>query len=285
MPTSRSAKAKAATRGGRVDRTALLSVEPIPDGEDPDVRDLDISGNRWDRRRKPQVAAPLRLAAWPACETTRLGEPLARNPSRRASTTTAVPGHAWGVTDPATTVAGYAVVDIDGVIADVRHRLYHVERRPKDWAAFFAAAEGDGLLAEGVAVVQRLAADHAIVYLTGRPDRLRGQTESWLRRHGLPAGELVMRQEGDRRPARLTKIGLLRRLARRGRVAVLVDDDPQVCAAARRAGFNVLQADWMVRPPALDEAQEVEGGPDNGPVWAATAGRQVRPASIARVIE
>lgn len=30
-----------------------------------------------------------------------------------------------------------AVFDIDGVLADVRHRLPHVQGRPKDWDAFF----------------------------------------------------------------------------------------------------------------------------------------------------
>ena len=33
-----------------------------------------------------------------------------------------------------------AVIDLDGVIADVRHRLHHLKAKPKDWDAFFAAA-------------------------------------------------------------------------------------------------------------------------------------------------
>lgn len=153
----------------------------------------------------------------------------------------------------------YAVVDIDGVLADVRHRLHHVEQRPKNWGAFFAAADSDLLLAEGAAVVKRLAVDHTIVYLTGRPERLRAQTLAWLRRFKLPEGDLIMRQDGDRRPARLTKIGLLQRLAKRGQVSVLVDDDPRVCTEARVAGFAVLQADWMDRQDSLHRAQEIEG--------------------------
>ena len=36
-----------------------------------------------------------------------------------------------------------AVIDIDGVLADVGHRLHHIQGRPKDWAAFFAAAGDD----------------------------------------------------------------------------------------------------------------------------------------------
>lgn len=153
----------------------------------------------------------------------------------------------------------YAAVDIDGVLADPTHRLRFVERRPKDWDAFFAAAPQDPPLAEGLAVARELAADHDIVYLTGRPERCRADTLDWLSRHDLPEGRLVMRRAGDRRPARQAKIGLLRRLAAERPVAVLVDDDAEVCAAAQEAGFPVLRADWMPRPPALSEAQEREG--------------------------
>ncbi len=73
-----------------------------------------------------------------------------------------------------------AVLDIDGVLADVRHRLHHLERRPKDWAAFFAAAPRDPLLPEGAAVAAQLAPDHDVVYLTGRPERCRRDTLAWL---------------------------------------------------------------------------------------------------------
>ena len=158
-----------------------------------------------------------------------------------------------------------AVVDIDGVLADVRHRLAHLRRRPKDWAAFFAAAPADPVLDEGVAVARCLAEEHDIVYLSGRPDRCRDETLRWLAAAEVPAGRLLLRPDGDRRPARLVKVEILRDLARRRTVAILVDDDPAVGAAARAAGFDVFAATWM--PPegtatgsdALFSAQEVDG--------------------------
>ncbi len=55
---------------------------------------------------------------------------------------------------------------------------------------------------------------------------------------------MVLRQSGDRRPARLVKVGELRRIARARPVAVLVDDDADVCAAARSAGFTAFEATW-----------------------------------------
>lgn len=157
---------------------------------------------------------------------------------------------------PATMIA---VVDIDGVLADVRHRLHHVRAAPKDWAAFFAAAPDDPVLPQGRVTAARLAEVFEIVYLSGRPEHCRDDTVAWLARHGLPAGRLLLRPLGDRRPARLLKVERLRALAADRPVAVLVDDDPLVLEAAREAGFDVLPADWMPEDDALRRAQEVQG--------------------------
>lgn len=152
-----------------------------------------------------------------------------------------------------------AVIDIDGVVADVRHRLRHVTERPKDWRAFFAGAADDPLLPEGEETVRRLAEVYDIVYLSGRPERLREVTERWLRQHDLPAGPLLLRAYDDYRPARLFKVEVLRKLAETSTVVVLVDDDPRVLADARLAGFDVLPATWMGEHSALREAQERDG--------------------------
>jgi phosphoglycolate phosphatase-like HAD superfamily hydrolase len=153
----------------------------------------------------------------------------------------------------------YAVLDIDGVLADVRHRLHHLERSPKDWSSFFAAAPRDPLLAEGAAVAATLAEDHEVVYVTGRPERCRRDTLAWLARYGLPEGRLLMRRNEDRRPARQTKLAHLRGLARKAPVAVVVDDDPEVVAAVSRAGWPTLLADWVPRTDTLSEAQDADG--------------------------
>lgn len=152
-----------------------------------------------------------------------------------------------------------AVVDIDGVVADVRHRLHHVTGRPKDWRAFFAGAHDDELLTEGEHTVRRLAEVYDIVYLSGRPERLRTVTEHWFDRHSLPEGPLMLRPYDDYRPSSDYKVEVLEMLAETRTVVVLVDDDPRVLDAARRAGFDVLPATWMGEHSALREAQEQDG--------------------------
>jgi hypothetical protein len=152
-----------------------------------------------------------------------------------------------------------AVIDIDGVVADVRHRVPYLDSTPRDWDAFFGAAADDAPLTVGVDRVVELAVDHDIVWLTGRPEWLRAVTIAWFAQHGLPGGRLIMRRGRDRRPARLVKRGELRRLAAGRTVALVLDDDPDVVAELAADGWPVERADWIDYAPALGDAQEDSG--------------------------
>jgi hypothetical protein len=152
-----------------------------------------------------------------------------------------------------------AVIDIDGVVADVRHRLQLIQGTPRRWDEFFAAAADDPPLPDGVALVLKLAADHDIVWLTGRPERNRRLTTAWLAAQGLPTEPLLMRPNRDFRPARLTKLEQLRTLRGEREVAVVVDDDPEVVAMVAGEGFAVTLADWLPHTPTLHTAQESDG--------------------------
>ncbi|MEU4007100.1 phosphatase domain-containing protein [Streptomyces pseudogriseolus] len=152
-----------------------------------------------------------------------------------------------------------AVFDLDNTLAGTAHRQHFLERTPRDWDGFFAAAPQDPPLAEGIALARESARACDIVYLTGRPERCRRDTLDWLAAQGLPDGELHMRGNADRRPARFTKLAVLRRLARTREVRMLVDDDELVCEDARRAGFTVVQARWTASSDELKDAQEREG--------------------------
>ena len=148
--------------------------------------------------------------------------------------------------------------DIDGVVADVRHRLHLVEKRPKDWPAFFAAAADDPALEEGIHRVLAADADFEIVWLTGRPNSLRAVTRRWLADQGLPGTDLIMRSQHDFRPAPVLKLAELNKLQAR-QVELFLDDDAKVVAAAAQAGFPAVLADWMDASPVLSEAQDQAG--------------------------
>ncbi|WP_329791937.1 hypothetical protein V1227_08345 [Lentzea sp. DG1S-22] len=145
-----------------------------------------------------------------------------------------------------------AVMDIDGTVADVRHRLHFLDSdSPTKWADFFDAAGDDPVLPDGAELAHKLAVDHDIVWLTGRPVRLAELTRRWLAEQGLPPGELVMQPHGDKRPARLVKLERVLELQRQHTVALVVDDDPRVVSQLRAAGLPVHHATWAPWSPAL----------------------------------
>jgi FMN phosphatase YigB (HAD superfamily) len=161
--------------------------------------------------------------------------------------------------DPVADARPLAVFDIDGVLADVRHRLHHLEARPQRWERFFHMADRDPLLVEGGDRLRTALLDHDVMYLTGRPERTRRLTEHWLARHDLPTGPLVMRDDDDYRPARWLKRDVLRGLATVREVASVLDDDPAVVSVLKDDGWPVELATWLPHSSTLRGAQERQG--------------------------
>lgn len=136
------------------------------------------------------------------------------------------------------------IFDIDGTLADGGHRLHHILKTPKDWRAFFAACPSDEPIKHMIEVAQRLGAgdDIAIVYVSGRSDEVREQTEVWLRDHGLPRGPLYMRKAGDYTDDNLLKIEILKQVRADGYDPIMAfDDRARVVQAWRDAGIPCAQ--------------------------------------------
>jgi phosphoglycolate phosphatase-like HAD superfamily hydrolase len=137
------------------------------------------------------------------------------------------------------------IFDIDGTVADCRHRLHHVHAEPPDWEAFFTGADNDDPLPHGIALALELAVDGHLIWLTGRPERYRKPTVAWLHELGLPTATLHMRADDDQRPAPLFKAERLTQLATQHDITLVVDDDDRVVTALRQAGWPVRHAQWM----------------------------------------
>ena len=129
------------------------------------------------------------------------------------------------------------IVDIDGTLADVRHRLHYLRGRRKDWGAFFHAMDRDTPIEGVVRWVQGLPPDYRVAIITGRPEQYREITAAWLRRQGIPSGELYMRPACDHRPDYVMKREVLRSL-KGAPVAFAIDDRPQVCRMWRETGIR-----------------------------------------------
>ena len=153
------------------------------------------------------------------------------------------------------------VFDIDGVLADVGHRLHHLEGPTKDWDGFFEAAAADRVLVDGLAAVQRVQdLGRPFAYLSGRPERTRDLTIRWFAVHGFPTADLYLRADADRRPARLFKPTVLAGLGGVDAIELVYDDDDAVVAQLRLLGYPVEHVLWGKSPSEqqelLDSAQE-----------------------------
>lgn len=133
------------------------------------------------------------------------------------------------------------LVDIDGTLADVSHRLHFIKGPGrKDWKSFFRAQMKDKPVEAVVRWVRELAKDHEVVLVTGRPDEYRDGTERWLKEHDIPYHSLVMRKKGDHRPDHAMKHELIDHLDR-DRIAFVIDDRPLVCDMWKECGFKVFK--------------------------------------------
>ncbi|TFI60277.1 hypothetical protein E2493_00765 [Sphingomonas parva] len=142
------------------------------------------------------------------------------------------------------------IFDIDGTLADVSHRLHHLDGE-KDWNAFFKAMADDAPV-EPIARLARMLRHNAearrdidaVLIVTARPDRedWRRTTLDWLALHDIPYDAIYMRPEGDIRADHLVKAEMLQRILDDGYEPVLViDDRPQVVRMWREHGITTLQ--------------------------------------------
>ena len=133
------------------------------------------------------------------------------------------------------------IFDIDGTLADVSARLHHLEKRPKNWKAFFAGIAEDPAITPMVHLCNTLfAAGFHVILCTGRPDNLRGVSKAWLAREGVQYHELYMRAVNDRRSDVEVKRDLLAHLDK-SRVAFVVEDRDRVVEMWRQEGLMCLQ--------------------------------------------
>ena len=165
-----------------------------------------------------------------------------------------------GPKQPSRSKRNTVIVDMDGTLADVSHRIHHLEGKKKNWKSFFAHMHKDPPNREILDMVLRLARDHQIVIVSGRPEHYQQVTEDWLKLYDVPYEEIHMRPSGDHRPDHIVKREILDRLLATGKtINLVIDDRPTVCDMWRSCGLKVHQvhSDFWER-----EQRERSRGPE-----------------------
>ena len=133
------------------------------------------------------------------------------------------------------------IVDMDGTLADVTHRLHHIRgTRKKNWKRFFEGMDADPPNEVVAEWVRNLQPDYEVVIVSGRPEEYGARTIAWLRRHQIPFSHLRMRRDGDHRPDHIVKQEILNALPKEA-VAFVIDDRNSVCDMWRRNGLRTFQ--------------------------------------------
>ncbi len=145
------------------------------------------------------------------------------------------------------------IFDIDGTLADLTHRLHFIYKNlddngdwKKDWDAFFGDVLNDHPIQEVIHTCNALAVSADIYFFSGRSDRSREDTRTWLCEHVSPfskAWPLHMRKHGDHRRDNIVKQEMYDALPDHDKVRLVAvfDDRDQVVEMWRQNGVKCYQ--------------------------------------------
>jgi predicted kinase len=142
----------------------------------------------------------------------------------------------------------FMILDLDGVIADNRHRRLFIETNPADYKAYLEAAIDDKPIPQMIDMVKRLALHYSVLIVTARPIDICGKiTEQWIKKHlnnnGLEDNYLYlfMRNAGDKRDSVEVKKEILGYLPPKDRIAMVLEDQEAIADMYRQEGLTVLK--------------------------------------------
>lgn len=96
------------------------------------------------------------------------------------------------------------IIDLDGTLANVEHRIHHVRGEgKKNWKKFFEGMAKDEPMEWCRFLTNNLPA--TIILLTGRPADYEIVTREWLKAKEIKYDILLMRNSGDFRPDTIVK--------------------------------------------------------------------------------
>ncbi len=139
---------------------------------------------------------------------------------------------------------GFVICDIDGTIADIRHRLHFVrtEGEKKDWKSFFEAIPLDTVRHDTLGILAgHLAEGREIIFVSARPDTYRKETERFIESCVPAYTAILMRRGGDKRPDVDVKTDILKsHFPDLSLIHEVIDDRPSVIRMWREQGLKVV---------------------------------------------
>ena len=135
------------------------------------------------------------------------------------------------------------VVDLDGTLANVEHRVHMLKGDRPDWDAFFKACIRDTPNDWCVRLIEHFAGTYDVMIVSARSKVVEEETREWLVNlfPDMLGIELVMlREAGDNTPDVTLKKAWLDRFGK-SRILFVVDDRQRVVNMWREEGLTCLQ--------------------------------------------
>ena len=138
------------------------------------------------------------------------------------------------------------IFDIDGTLADIRHRRGYLDGDRPDWRRFNEVMGDDTPNGPVVSLYKTLweSGQYKVEIVTGRNERFRSVTENWFIWNEIPFANITMRPDKDYRSDNELKQEILNGLLAKGHnIAFAIDDRQQVVDMWRRNGVTCFQCD------------------------------------------
>lgn len=133
------------------------------------------------------------------------------------------------------------IVDLDGTLCNANHRKHFVESEKKDWKSFYKGISDDKINEWCNEIISKMTG-YTIIFVSGRPDDYRKETEDWLCSHLYGHCPLLMRESGDFRKDSVVKEEIYwKKIEPNYDVLFCIDDRKQVVDMWRSIGLTCLQ--------------------------------------------
>ncbi len=138
------------------------------------------------------------------------------------------------------------IVDLDGTVADLTHRLQFIKKEKKDWDAFYHFCDKDKPIRNVIEVIERLANSegYKVCFITGRSNSVMLKSAQWIHDNIKINGkfDLLMREDKDYRPDYIVKSELFKNSKyKKEDVLVVFEDRSSVVKMWRDLGLTVFQ--------------------------------------------
>ena len=131
--------------------------------------------------------------------------------------------------------------DIDGTIANNGHRQHFLEGK-KDWDGFFSELINDEPIFPIInKVIEEYKAGKDIIFLTGRPERYRYSTTTWLKEYFSFDIKLLMRKDGDLHNKVIVKKQIFETNFNASEIDYILDNDPDLLAMWNNYGIKTFE--------------------------------------------